>query len=362
MANGKDFYDILGVARDAGADEIKKAYRKLARKYHPDANPGDKTAEERFKEVSQAYEVLGDAKKRAEYDQGVRFFQQGGAGGFEGFGQDAPFGGFDIFGDIFDLFTAGQARRAGPERGRDLYYNLTLKFEDAVKGTAVKIDVPHHVTCVTCGGVGAKPGTGPKICSVCQGRGMVSASQGFFSISQPCRSCGGVGEVIEQPCEVCRGSGRAPKTESLTVRIPAGVHDGSSIRVKGKGEAGHRGGPAGDLFVVGRVMPHRFFRREGDDIWIDLPVKITEAALGAKVKVPTLNGSVTLKIPAGSQSDQMFRLKGKGVARLKGLGRGDMYVRLKIAVPRKLSAEERELLDRLDKVSPEDPRKGLVSE
>jgi len=358
--NGKDFYDTLGVPRDASDADIKKSYRRLARKYHPDANAGDKAAEEKFKEVSQAYEVLGDSKKRTDYDRGVNFFQQGGYGDF---GEGAPgggFNGFDIFGDIFDMFTAGQARRPGPERGRDTYYNLGLKFDDAVKGTAVRINVTHEIACDVCGGSGAKPGTSPVACKVCNGRGMVSNSQGFFSISQPCRNCGGTGQIIETPCAKCHGRGRMPKTETLNVKIPAGVHDGSTVRIKGKGEAGALGGPNGDLYVVTRVDPHQFFKRDGDNIWLELPVTYMELALGSKVKVPTLNGNLTLKIPAGSQSDQIFRLHGKGSPRLKGLGKGDMYVRLKVVVPAKLTAEEKELLLRLNKLGPEDIRKDTL--
>ncbi len=356
--NGKDLYEILGVSRDASDADIKKSYRRLARKYHPDANPGDKSAEEKFKEVSQAYEILGDPKKRTDYDHGVNVFQQGGFSG--GRGPTAGFNGFDIFGDIFDMFTAGQTRRPGPERGRDTYYNLSLKFDDAVKGTAVRINVTHEVNCDVCSGSGSKPGTSPITCPTCHGTGMVSTSQGFFSISQPCRTCGGAGQIIQTPCEKCKGRGRIPKTETMTVKIPAGVHDGSTVRVKGKGEAGILGGPNGDLYVVTRVEPHKFFRREGDDIWLEIPVTYMELALGGKIKVPTLNGSVTLKIPAGSQADQIFRLHGKGSPKLKGLGKGDMFVRLKVIVPAKLAAEEKELLLRLNKLGPEDIRKDLL--
>ncbi len=353
--NGKDFYETLEVPRDANAEDIKKAYRKLARKYHPDANKDDKNSEEKFKEVSQAYEVLSDKKKRTEYDEGVRYFQQG---GFRPTGQKtAP--GFDIFGDIFDMFTAGQARQAGPERGRDTYYKISLSFENAIKGTAVKINVTHEVPCPKCGGSGAKPGTSPRTCPTCQGRGMVSSSQGIFSISQPCRNCGGVGQVIETPCDDCRGRAFIPKTEKLTVRIPAGVHNGSTVRIKGKGEVGRRGGPPGDLYVVTRVTPHRVFRRDGNDLWLDLPVTYTELALGSKVKVPTMNGSVTLKIPAGAQADQILRIRSKGAPKLKGRGKGDMFVRLKVVVPRKMKASEKELLMRLGKLEKEDIRKDL---
>lgn len=363
MVDGKDYYEILGVPRDASQKDIKDAYRKLARKHHPDANPGNKEAEEKFKEISQAYEVLGDAKKRAEYDQGARFFRQGvpweefTRPGFRGF-ED-----FDIFGDLFDIFTGGPRTRraAGPERGADIYHTLRLSFEDAMRGAATRINVTRNEICPTCGGSGARPGTAPKTCPVCQGRGVVSRSQGFFSISQTCRNCAGTGQVIDQPCPTCHGRGRAPKAEQLTVRIPAGVEDGSTIRVRGKGEAGMRGGPHGDLYVTVSVSPHRFFRREGSDIWLDLPVTFPEVALGATLRVPTLDGRVSLKIPPGAQSEQVLRLKGMGAPRLRGLGRGDMLVKLKVVVPGRLSAEEKELLTRLSKLTKEDVRRDLTS-
>ncbi len=362
----RDFYEVLGVAKEATQDDIKKAYRKLARKYHPDANAGDKAAEEQFKEVSQAYEILGDEKKRADYDRGVRYFGNGGPSPGQGYEQWQNYGGggeagFDIFGDIFDMFSGGggRARARGPERGRDTYYNLRMTFDDAVKGTAVKIGVTHEVDCKACGGTGAKAGTSPETCTLCGGRGVVSQTQGFFSIQQPCRNCAGTGRIIKEPCPDCRGTGRKGVTEQLTVKIPAGVETGSTIRVKGKGEAGFRGGPSGDLYVVTQVAPHRYFQRDGANIWLDLPVTYPELALGGKIKVPALTGSVTLKVPPGSQSDQVLRVGGKGAPRLKGLGRGDMFVRLKVVVPAKLSAEEKELLTKLGKAVNEDVRRGL---
>jgi molecular chaperone DnaJ len=363
----KDYYEVLGVAKDSSKDDIKKAYRKLARQHHPDANAGDKAAEEKFKEVSQAYEVLGDDNKRADYDRGVRYFGAGGPGAGPGAGQgyeqwQGGEGGFDIFGDIFDMFTGGgggRARARGPERGRDTYYNLRMTFDDAVKGTAVKIGVAHEVDCQTCGATGAKAGTSPETCTLCGGRGVVSQTQGFFSIQQPCRNCAGTGRIIKEPCPDCRGTGRKAVTENLTVKIPAGVETGSTIRVKAKGEAGFRGGPSGDLYVVTQVAPHKFFRRDGANIWLALPVTYPELALGAKIKVPALNGTVTLKVPAGAQADQVLRVGGKGAPKLKGLGRGDMFVQLKVVVPNKLSAEEKELLTKLGKATGEDVRRGL---
>ncbi len=363
----QDYYELLGVAKDASPEEIKKAYRKLARQHHPDANPDNKAAEEKFKEISQAYEVLSDTKKRSDYDNGVRFFGAGGPGGGPGAGQDygAGFGGFNAggfdFGDIFDMFSGGggRPRGRGPERGRDIQYNLRLNFDDAVNGTAVRIDVAHEVDCKTCNATGAKPGTSPKACPACGGRGVVSNTQGFFSIQQPCHNCAGTGQIIEEPCPDCGGRARVNVTENLTVKIPAGVENGSTIRVKGKGEAGLRGGPAGDLYVVTQVAPHKYFRRDHADVWLDLPVTYPELALGAKISVPTLTGHVTLKVPAGSQADQVLRVGGKGAPRLRGLGRGDMFVKLTVVVPAKLSAEEKELLTKLTKASPEDIRKGL---
>lgn len=364
----RDYYEILGVAKDAGQEDIKKAYRKLARQHHPDANPDNKGAEEKFKEASQAYEVLSDPKKRSDYDNGVRAFGPGGPGG-PGAGQDygAGFGGFnaggsDIFGDIFEMFGGGgRARSRGPERGRDAQYNLRLNFDDAVNGSAVRIDVAHEVDCNACGATGAKAGTSPKACPACGGRGVISNTQGFFSIQQPCRNCAGTGQIIEEPCPDCRGRGRVGTTENLTVKIPAGVENGSTIRVKGKGEAGLRGGPSGDLYVVTQVAPHKYFRRDHADVWLDLPITYPELALGAKIAVPTLTGQVTLKVPAGSQADQVLRVGGKGAPRLRGMGRGDMFVRLKVVVPGKLNAEEKELLNKLTKAGKEDVRKGLKS-
>lgn len=360
MPNGEDYYQILGVPRDASQEQIKSTYRKLARKFHPDRNPGDKEAEERFKKINQAFEVLGDSRKRAEYDQGVRFFREGG-GTWEDFLRREPgFGAdFDIFGDLFNLFGGGR-RAAAPERGRDAYYTLQLSFEDAMKGVATRISVAREDLCPTCGGSGAKPGTSAKTCPVCGGRGVVLQSQGFFSISRTCSNCGGTGKVVETPCPTCHGRGRTEKVEQLTVKIPAGVEDGSTIRVRGKGEGGLRGGPPGDLYVATKVARHRFFRRDGSDIWVDVPVTFPEAALGTTVTIPTLDGKVTLKIPAGAQSDQVFRIRGKGAAKLRGIGRGDMLARLKIVVPSKLSAQEKELLTRLGGLSKEDVRKELI--
>ncbi len=364
MANRrrKDYYEILGVDKKSTQDEIKKSYRKLARKYHPDrASEGEKKkSEEKFKEISEAYEVLGNPKKRQEYDQGARFFESGFRPGAD-FGFGAPSGDFGQFSDIFDLFGTGKKRRGyeAPEKGRDLQYNVQLSFEQALKGAAVKINVMREKVCSNCGGTGAKPGTFPKKCPTCGGRGQIAQNQGFFSISRPCPQCLGRGVVIDNPCSVCRGTGRAKKTEPIAVKIPAGVTDGSRIRFPGKGEAGYRGGPHGDLYVITRVNSHSIFKRDGSNILLDLPISFTEAVLGTKVKVPTTNGVVSLKIPVGTQDGQVFRLKGKGAPRLKGMGKGDMLVKVRLVIPRKLDKEEKEILKKFAEKRKENPREHL---
>lgn len=363
--NGKDYYKILGVAKDASQKEIKEAYRKLARQHHPDANPQNRAeAEEKFKEISQAYEVLGDSKKRAEYDQAARLFEAGYRGGFGARGFEDIFTDFGAggFGDIFDGFTGRtRATRQGAQRGGDLYYTLNLSFEDATKGVTTRINVAREDVCQTCQGSGCKPGTAPKICPVCQGRGFVARDQGFFSLSTPCNKCLGQGVIVENPCPTCRGSGRVSATKKLTVKIPAGIDDGSKIKVKGKGEGGFRGGPAGDLYIITRVIPHPLFKRKGSDIYLDLPISFTEAALGAEVEVPTLEASVSLKIPPGTQNGQILRLAGKGIPRLGGLGKGDMYVVTRVVVPAKLDKKERELLAEFASLHKERIRDRLFS-
>ncbi len=349
MANRKrkDYYEILGVNKSATQDDIKKAYRKLARKYHPDkVSKGEKKqAEEKFKEISEAYEILGDPKKRQEYDQSVRFFESGFQPGAD-FGSGQSFGDFSQFSDIFDLFGMGKRGRGyeAPERGRDLQYNVQLSFDQALKGAAIKLNIVREDVCSNCGGTGAKPGTYPKKCPTCGGRGQIAQNQGFFSISRPCPKCLGRGVVIDTPCPTCRGTGRAKKGEPITVKVPAGVTDGSRIRYPSKGEAGLRGGPLGDLYIITIIKPHAIFKRDGSNLSLDLPITFTEAVLGTKVKVPTTNRPVSLKIPAGTQDGQIFRLKGKGAPRLKGLGKGDMLIKVKVIVPKKLNSEEKKLL------------------
>jgi len=345
-ATPKSPYEILGVAKGASADEIKKAYRKLAREYHPDRNPGDASAEERFKEVQGAYDLLSDPEKRKQYDT---FGSANGRGGFQG-----GFGGRGGGGR-----AGGRTSRA--QRGSDVEVQVNLSFEDSLKGVETKIPVTLETACSECHGSGAKPGTTPKICPECHGRGVVAESQGFFALSQPCPRCHGNGTVIEDPCPRCGGSGRERRTKRYTVKIPAGVKDGTRIRLKGKGEAGFSGGEAGDLYVVTRVQPSKLYERRGDDLIVDVPVTFSEAALGATVEVPTPDGPVSVKVKPGTQDGTLLRVKGKGAPKLKGSGRGDLLARVKVEVPKKLKKRERELLEELQKQSHDDPREALFS-
>lgn len=356
----RDLYEVLGVKKTATPEEIRKAYRKLARKNHPDANPNDPAAEERFKEISTAYEVLSDAEKRAQYDQGPQaFFGRGGAGfdprGFQG-GQ-----GFGDFADLFgNLFGGGFGRQRQPQgqKGRDLSVAVNLSFADALKGVTTKISVPKSVQCATCGGSGAAPGTRPVTCPECQGRGVTSQNQGFFALSQPCQRCGGDGTIVEKPCPTCGGSGTTEALKKYTVPLPAGVKDGTKIRLKGKGEPGFRGGPPGDLYVVTRVQESPLFHRRGSDFIIDVPVTISEAALGATVPVPTPDGRVALKVPAGVHDGTLLRIPGKGSPRLGEDGSGDLLARISIETPSDLTEEERALLEEYAAKRNEDPRAG----
>jgi molecular chaperone DnaJ len=367
----KDLYEVLGVKKGASADEIKKAYRKLAREHHPDKNPGDKAAEERFKEVQAAYDILSDPEKRKQYDQvGPRIF--GGAGGGPGQGGNFNWSGdFSDLGDLGDLFGGifrnagsgrGSARRAQRgERGRDVEVAINVSFEDSLKGLTTKIPVELEVTCSACRGSGAEPGTSPVICPECRGRGVVSEDEGFFAFSRPCARCGGNGTVVEKPCRNCRGSGRERRTKRYTVKIPAGVKDGTQIRLKGKGEAGTNGGPTGDLIVMTRVAASPLYERRGSDLVLEVPVTYAEAALGASVEIPTPEGRVALKVPAGSQDGKLLKVKGRGAPKLKGGGKGDLLARLRVAVPTKLSKAEREAIENLQKVSDDDPREKVFS-
>ena len=360
-----DLYESLGVKKDASAEEIKKAYRKLARQHHPDKNPGDKAAEDRFKEIQGAYDVLSDPEKRKQYDQvGPRIFSGAngpGQGGFQWSGNLGDLG--DLFGGIFG--GAGGASSRGPrargERGRDVEVALNVSFEDSLKGLETKIPVELETSCSVCHGTGAEPGTSPQICPECRGRGVVSEDEGFFAFSRPCPRCHGNGTVIERPCRNCHGSGRERRTKRYTVKIPAGVKNGTQIRLKGKGETGIGGGPAGDLIVTTRVAASPLYERRGADLLLEVPVTYAEAALGATVEIPTPEGRVALKVPAGSQDGKLLKVKGRGAPKLKGGGKGDLLARLRVSVPTKLSKAEREAIENLQKVSHDDPREKVFS-
>lgn len=341
----RDYYEVLGISKDASAAELKKAYRRIAMKCHPDRNPGDKTAEDKFKEASEAYEVLSDSQKRAAYDQfghaGVD--QNGGMGGGAGAG---GFGNFsDIFGDVFgDIFGGGRGGRGGPSRGADLRYNLQLSLEEAVRGTSVEIKVPTLVACDTCDGSGAKKGSSPKTCTTCAGMGQVRMQQGFFSVQQTCPSCQGKGTLITDPCASCGGQGRMEETKKLSVKVPAGVDTGDRIRLSGEGEAGAAGGPAGDLYVEVHVKPHEIFQRDGRDLYCEVPVSFIDAAIGGELEVPTLDGRVKLKVPPETQTGKLFRLRGKGVTPVRGGPRGDLMCRVVVETPVNLTNKQKDLL------------------
>jgi molecular chaperone DnaJ len=351
----RSLYDTLGVSKSASADEIKKAYRKLARRYHPDRNPGDASAEEHFKEVQTAYDVLSDDEKRKAYDRfGSTNGRVGGPGGPQNVNFD--FGDFNI-GDLFGgIFGGGGAQRGGtgarrqPVRGADVEVEVQLSFEDALQGSQVKVPVELTVSCRECGGTGAQPGTAPVICPVCNGRGVTSESQGLFALSQPCPRCRGNGTVIEQPCPHCHGSGRERRIKTYTVKIKPGVKDGTKIRLKGKGEAGENGGPAGDLVVVTRVRASETYERRGDDLVVNVPVSFATATLGGKVDVPTPDGTVSLKIPSGSEDGKLLRIKGRGAPKLSGSGKGDVLARVRIQVPKRVNKKEKELLEQLQEL------------
>ena len=363
MSPRPDYYKTLGVDKKASAEEVKKAYRKLAREYHPDRNPGDASAEERFKEVQGAYDLLSDPAKRKQYDAFGSTNGRAGPGNvnFSDFdlGDLGDLG--DLFGGIFGRGRGGPQRQTPAQRGNDLEVEVNLSFEDSLKGVETKIPVTLDTACSECHGSGAKPGTAPTICPECKGRGVVAESQGVFALSQPCPRCRGNGTVIEDPCPRCHGSGRERRTKRYTVKIPAGVKDGTRIRLKGKGEAGFNGGEAGDLFVVTRVEPSKLYERRGDDLVVQVPVTYSEAALGATIEVPTPDGSVSLKVKPGTQDGTLLRVKGKGAQKLKGSGRGDVLARVGVTVPKRLKKRERELLEELQKVSSEDPREALFS-
>ncbi|HCO03155.1 MAG TPA: molecular chaperone DnaJ [Actinobacteria bacterium] len=374
----KDYYQTLGVAKNASAPEIKKVYRRLAQKLHPDANPGDASAESRFKEVSAAYEVVGDEEKRKQYDQ-VREMASAGAGsgfggGFPGAGAGGFPGGFtgyggqrvrvegvedlgDLFGGLFGSARGGRSRQ--PSRGADLETEARISFEEAMQGVTIPVRIQGPAVCPTCHGSGAEPGTQPLLCPECGGTGAVAQNQGMFSMSRTCPRCAGSGRIVEHPCHTCDGSGSVRRTREFSVKIPAGVRDGVRIKVSGRGEAGGAGAGPGDLYVVVRVTPHRLFGRKDADLTLDLPLSYPEAALGANVDVPTLNGPVTLKVPAGTPNGKTFRIRGKGAPKPRKDGNGDLLVRVQVDVPQKLSREEKDLLKQLQQAQRESPRRRL---
>lgn len=352
MAQQDDYYEVLGVSRNATPDEIKKAFRRLAMKYHPDRNPGDAQAEARFKEAKAAYDILGDDAKRAAYDRFGHAAVNPSAAGGGGPGAAGAGSFSDIFEDIFgDIFGAGG--RAGGQRayrGADLQYNLELGLEEAVFGTDVKIRVPTTVTCDTCDGTGAEPGTSPETCPTCNGAGQVRIQQGFFSVQQTCPRCHGTGKIIPRPCKTCGGSGRVQKQNTLDVKIPAGVDSGDRIRLSGQGEAGINGGPSGDLYVQIRVKPHKLFKREGNDLHCEVPISFATAALGGELEVPCLDGRVILKVPAETQTGRLFRMKGKGVKSVHGGNTGDLICRVVVETPVNLTVRQREILKEFDQL------------
>ena len=353
----RDYYEILGVGRTATDVELKSAYRKLAMKYHPDRNPGDDAAEETFKEGAEAYAVLADTDKRSLYD---RFGHQGvNAAGGSGF-DPTVFSGFeDILGglgDIFgfgDLFGGGR-RRGGPQRGADLRYDLEITFEEAARGAETAVQIPRQENCETCHGSGAAPGSSPTVCQQCRGQGQVRFQQGFFTVARTCPQCRGAGKVISKPCQACRGAGRVAHERKITVKIPAGIATGQQLRLQGEGEAGFAGGPAGHLFVVVHVQEHEFFRRDGMNLFCEIPVNFTTVALGGEIQVPTLDGTDNVKVPEGTQTGTTLRLRGKGMPDVNGRGRGDLFATVQVLTPKKLTKEQRGLLVQLAKLLPKE--------
>lgn len=357
----QDYYELLGVNRSASADDIKKAFRKLAMQHHPDRNPGDKEAEKKFKEVNHAYDILKDAEKRAAYDRyGPAAFE----GGMGPGGQGGPFGGaqgFDfgsVFGDIFEeMFGAGGQRRGRADmRGQDLRFNLEITLEQAYAGTEATVRVPTSVACEACKGSGAEPGSKPQQCPTCQGRGRLRAQQGFFTVERTCHACHGAGQVIDKPCRACAGQGRTRREKTLKVNIPAGVEDGTRIRLSGEGEAGARGGPAGDLYVFLSVRRHQLFEREGADVHCRVPISMVQATLGGNIEVPTLDGKMArINVPAGAQNGHQFRLRSKGMPIVRSTQRGDMYIEINVETPTNLTSKQKELLKEFEKAGKTSP-------
>lgn len=374
MAEKRDYYEVLGVAKTASEDEIKSAYRKLAKKYHPDLNPGNAEAEAKFKEVNEAYGVLSDADKRAKYDQyGTADPQAGGfgggfSGGFGGFGGGGFSGGFeDIFENIFGGFSGSRRSNNAPEQGRDLRVDIELTFEEAAFGAKKEINLTREESCDECGGSGAAKGTTAEVCQVCHGSGQVRTTQntvfGSFSSTQQCTACHGTGRIIRTPCKKCGGKGRIRRARRISIKVPAGIDNGQAITLRGEGEQGKRGGAAGDLYVYFSVKPHKLFKRRGNDIYLEVAVSFANAALGAEITVPTLEDSIKYKIPEGTQPGTVFRIRGKGIKRLGGNDRGDMYITVGVEVPRRLSSKQKELLrafdDSITGNEPQEKKRGI---
>jgi molecular chaperone DnaJ len=361
----RDYYTVLGINRDASEEDVKKAYRKLAMKHHPDRSPDDKGAEDKFKEAKEAYEVLSDARKRAAYDQfghaGVDPAAGFGAAGARGFGGGQEgFGGFadafgDIFGEIFGSGAGGRGRGSGVYRGADLRYNLELSLEEAARGTEAKIRIPAMESCETCHGSGAKPGTHAKTCPTCHGQGQVRISQGFFSLQQTCPTCHGTGKIIPEPCATCGGAGRVKRHKTLSVKIPAGVDQGDRVRLSGEGEAGLNGGPSGDLYVVVSLKPHAVFQRDNSDLHCEMPISFAVAALGGDIEIPTLDGQARIKIPPETQTGQVFRLRNKGIKGVRSSVHGDLFCHVAIETPVKLTARQKEILREFEAINAENP-------
>jgi len=366
----RDYYEVLGVNKNASEADIKKAFRKLARKYHPDVNPGNKTAEQKFKEMSEAYEILSDAGKRKQYDQfGHAAFGGGYGPGPEagpGFGGTRPgaeyfrSGNFEGFGDIFGDIFGERTRPRGPHKGEDTTYAVEVDLEDAIYGKTMQVDLQREATCATCGGSGAQPDTSRRTCPTCMGSGSVSQGRGFMQMAQPCPTCRGEGTINPNPCKTCGGRGVVPRSDRINVKIPPGVDNGSKIRVAGMGGPGEKGGPAGDVYIITKVRPHPYFERKGDNLYSEAKVTVKEATLGDKIEIPTVDGMVSLTVPPGIQTGQQLKLKGKGVPHLGGGGVGDHYVTLKVVTPTGLGDREKELLRELDRLHPSDPRREIL--
>lgn len=366
-ATKRDYYDVLGIQKGASEADIKKAFRKLARKYHPDVNPGDKSSEQKFKELNEAYEVLSDAKKRQQYDQfGHAAFDQGfgqgaGAGqGFEGFARGADFSGMRGFEDIFGNMFGERVRQRGPRKGEDITYAVEVDLEDAIFGKTMQVDLQREATCTACSGTGAQPGTSRRTCPACMGSGSVSQGRGFMQIAQPCPTCRGEGTINPNPCRNCGGRGVVPKSERINVKIPPGVDNGSKVRMAGLGGPGEKGGPPGDVYIVTKVRPHPYFERKGDNLYSEASVTLKEAALGEKIEIPTVDGMVSLSLPEGVQTGQQLKLRGKGVPHFGGGGVGDHYVTIRVATPTGLSEHAKEMLRELDKMHQANPRSNIT--